>query len=411
MKRVLLLPAYRRLLAAYALNELAWAVGTLALAVLIYRRTGSALGSTAFFLCSQFAPALVSPFVVARIDQRPPRRLLPLLYGLEAVLFALLAWMTSRFSLTPVLVLVVFDGVIATVARALARTATVHVLAPADLLSEGNAVTNGAFSVCFMAGPLIGGLVVVAGGTVAALLANCGLFAAIALIIVTAAGLPGGEHDPEPAAGRLRAALQYVRGHHALRWLFGLQAAGLAVFTISIPVEVVFAHDLHAGAAGYGALLSGWGTGAVVGSAAYARWRRRTARALLAISGAALGLGFALMAAAPSIAVAVVGAALGGAGNGIESVAVQTALQEYTQQRWMAVVISLNQSIAQAAPGLGILLGGVITSLADPRVAFAVAAAGSLLFACAVWIALRPSEAPTPPAVIPTGANSRETLV
>ncbi len=55
MKQVLRLPAYRRLLAAYALNELAWSVGTLALSVLVYRRTGSALGSAVFFLYSRGA--------------------------------------------------------------------------------------------------------------------------------------------------------------------------------------------------------------------------------------------------------------------------------------------------------------------------------------------------------------------
>ena len=128
MRAVLSLPAYRRLLTAFALNELAWSVGTLALAILVYRRTGSALGSTAFFLSSQFLPALVSPFVVARVDQNSPRRLLPVLYAVEAVLFAALAWMTSRFSVIPVLALALCDGVVAIVARSLARTATVDVL-------------------------------------------------------------------------------------------------------------------------------------------------------------------------------------------------------------------------------------------------------------------------------------------
>lgn len=73
MKRVLHIPGYRRLLLAYGLNELAWSVGTLALAVLVYRRTGSALGATAFFICSQVAPALVSPLFVSRVDQRSTR--------------------------------------------------------------------------------------------------------------------------------------------------------------------------------------------------------------------------------------------------------------------------------------------------------------------------------------------------
>jgi len=130
VRRALGLPTYRRLLAAYGLNELAWMVGTLALAVLVYRHTGSALGSTAFFLCSMVAPAFVSPLVVARLDQRAPRRMLPALYVLEGILFGVLAWMTARFSLVPVLALSLADGIVAIVARALARTATVNVLRP-----------------------------------------------------------------------------------------------------------------------------------------------------------------------------------------------------------------------------------------------------------------------------------------
>lgn len=398
MTSVLRLPVYRRLLAAFALNELAWSVGTLALAVLVYRRTGSALGATAFFICSQVVPAFISPFVAAHLDQRPPRRMLPTLYGVEGVLFGVLAWMTTRFSLVPVLVIVVVDGTFAIIARALARTATVAVLRPLDLLHEGNAVTNAAFSISYMAGPSIGGLVVVAGGTAAALLVNCGLFAAIAVVLATTATLPVPAADREPTKGRLRSALTYVRGDRLQRWLLGLQAGGMIVFTISIPVEVVFAgHTLHAGAGGYGALLSAWGTGAVVGSAIYARWRRRPARVLLGGSGASLAVGFSLMAGAPTIVVAVIGAALGGAGNGIVSMAAKTVLQEYTPQRWMGLITTLNESVSQAAPGIGILLGGVIATIANPRIAFAIAGVGSLGYAVASWIALRPSAMPPRP--------------
>jgi predicted MFS family arabinose efflux permease len=398
MNQVLRLPVFRRLLSAYALNELAWSVGTLALSVLVYRRTGSALGSAVFFLTSMVLPAFAAPFVVARVDQQAPRRLLPTLYAVEGVLFAGLALMTMHFSLIPVLALTLIDGVVAVVARALARTATTNVLKPLDLLHEGNAVLNGAFSICFMAGPVIGGLVVVTGGTVTALLANCGLFVVIALILVTASGLPAGTHSPEPAKGRLRAALEHVRQDRAQRWLLLLQAGGTVAFTISIPVEVVFAqHTLHSGAGGYGALLSSWGAGAVIGSALYARWRRRSARLLLAGSGAALGVGFALMAAAPTLVVAVLGTAGGGVGNGVWSIASQTALQEYTTRRWMALVLSLSQSVMQAAPGIGIVLGGVITELSDPRVAFAAGAAGSLACALTAWVVLRPSVMARPP--------------
>ena len=47
MRSVLRLAPFRRLLAAYTLNELAWAFSLLALSYLVYRRTNSALGAAA----------------------------------------------------------------------------------------------------------------------------------------------------------------------------------------------------------------------------------------------------------------------------------------------------------------------------------------------------------------------------
>ena len=52
-------------------------------------------------------------------------------------------------------------------------------------------------------------------------------------------------------------------------------------------------------------MLSGWGAGAVAGSAVYARWRRARGHILLALSGVLLALGFGIIAAAPTIVVAV----------------------------------------------------------------------------------------------------------
>jgi MFS family permease len=391
--RCLRLPAFRRLLAAYVLNELAWSVGTLALSVLVYHETNSALGSAAFFICSQFLPAVMSPALVARLDFHAMRRVLPVLYAVEAVLFAILAWFTHHFALVPVLVLTFLDGAIAAAARSLAAAARTQILKPLDLLHEGNAVSNFGFSGAFMLGPVLGGLVVAAGGTVAALLVNCGLFAGIALVLSLTV-LP--EARPPKGSGlrRLMDGVGHVRRDRLLSRLLTVQAVGLVFFTVSIPVEVVYAqHTLDAGPGGYGLLMGAWGLGAVVGSAAYARWRRRSTATLIAASGLSLGAGFAIMAVAPTLAVALAGAALAGMGNGVESIAAKTAVQEQAPDHWMALVMSLNDSISQLAPGLGILLGGVIAAAATSRVAFGVAAAGSLAFALAVPIALRGSVA------------------
>lgn len=382
---------YRRLLVAYTLNELAWSIGTVALAVLVYRRTGSAVGATAFFLCAQTIPGLISPIVVARIDQRPVRRVLPVLYAIEALAFAALAWVTTRFALAPTLVLALVDGVAAVSARAIARAATVAVLTPRDLLREGNALMNASFSVCFMAGPAFGGLVVALGGTQAALIANSCIFVLISLTIVTTSGLPPPPHESAPTAGRLRRALEHARKTPAIRILLGLQAVALLFFTMSVPVEVVFtSNTLHAGAVGYGALLSAWGAGAVVGSLIYARSRELASRTLIAGGAGALGIGFLGMAVSPDLGYAIAAAAVAGAGNGVEAVSIRTALQEAVAPAWMTLMMSFSESMAEAVPGFGILLGGAVAAIAGPRVALATAGAGALLVTGLIALTLRP---------------------
>jgi MFS family permease len=201
----------------------------------------------------------------------------------------------------------------------------------------------------------------------------------------------------------VRAALTYVRTRPPIRDLMLLQAIAVLFFTISVPVEVVFAqHSLHAGAAGYGALLSAWGAGAVAGAAIYARWRGLPNRYLIVFGAGCLGVGFVVMAVAPTLAVAIVGGAIAGVGNGVESVAVRTALQEEVEDQWMALMMSLYEALFQSVPGAGIIIGGAITALGSPRAALGVAAAGSLAVTVAAWFALTglrdgpraPTEAP-----------------
>ncbi len=389
MTRCLRIVAFRRLLAAYVLNELGWSVGTLALSLLVYRHTGSAIGTAGFFLCSQFLPALLSPALVARLDRAAVRVVLPALYVVESLLFGALAFLTHHFSLIPVLILALADGAIAATARSLATAARTEILRPRDLLQEGNALGSFGFSGAFMAGPVIGGAVVAAGGTLAALLVNCALFAIVAVFLSVTA-LPGSKAEPGSVWNRLGNGLAHVRSDRVLARLLLMQAMGLCVFTITIPVEVVYAqHALNAGAGGYGLLLGVWGGGAVFGSFVYARFRRKAAPALIAGSALSLAVGFAAMTVAPSLPLALVGAVVAGAGNSVEWVAWRTAVQERTPDRWMALIMSLTDSMSMLAPGAGIIIGGLIAQFASSRAAFGVASTGSLLFAAAVPFAFR----------------------
>jgi hypothetical protein len=390
LRTLLRLPSFVSLMLAYTLNELAWSVGTLALAFLVYKRTGSALGSTGFFLLSQVAPGFVSPLLVVPLERFAPRRLLPALYWLEAVLFGVLAWLTSRFALGPVLVLVLIDGIVALTARSLAGAVRADILKPLGLLHEGNALANTVFSVCFLIGPLIGGVVVAFGGTVAALLSNCGLFAVIGAALTFTALPARAEHQASPK-GRLRAGIAHVRSDPLLRNLLSLQGVGVVFFTISTPVEVVFAeHTLRVGADGYGAIVAAWGGGAVLGSIIYARWARADIRALMTGGALAIATGLGVLAIAPDLIVALIGAAMAGIANGMLSTAFMTETQDRTPKDWMALVTTLLQSIRQISPGLGIMIGGVLASAGSSRLAFAVAGAGCLLFAMATFVLLSP---------------------
>jgi predicted MFS family arabinose efflux permease len=168
-----------------------------------------------------------------------------------------------------------------------------------------------------------------------------------------------------------------------------------------LPIEVVFAdHTIHAGARGYGLLLSAWGGGAVLGSFAYARWRSLSRRILLSVGCASMGVGLGLLAVAPDLGVALTGAAFAGVANGSVSSAIGAELQSITEQSWVAIVQSISLSIATLAPGLGIILGATIADLTSVRISFGTAGVGSLISAVAIAVLFTPErmryESPPP---------------
>ena len=112
------------------------------------------------------------------------------------------------------------------------------------------------------------------------------------------------------------------------------------------------------------------------------------------------------MSVAPSLGVAIAAAAIAGVGNGVEAVAARTSLQEHVEQDWMARIMSLNESLFQAMPGAGILIGGAITALAGTRIALAVAGFGALVVTVLALVVLTPDE-PIVEAGSPAAAGRR----
>jgi MFS family permease len=100
---------------------------------------------------------------------------------------------------------------------------------------------------------------------------------------------------------------------------------------------------------------------------------------LLFFSTLAIAAGYLGMAAAPTLLVACAAAVAGGTGNGVQWVAVISAVQELTSAKMQARVLSVLESIGAALPALGFVAGGVIAELNGARTTFAFAGIGVIL--------------------------------
>jgi MFS family permease len=389
MRSALALPTFRRLALGYTLNELGDWLATVTLAILVYDTTNSALATTALFLAAKFLPSLVVPVLAARAERAAAARCLLVFYLVEAVLFGGLFAAAGNPWLPIICALAFFDGTIAATGRAITRAATVAVLEPAGKLRDGNAALNLGFSSMSIAGPALAGFLVAGIGVQAVLALTAGLFVVLALVMGTTGGLPQGATDEAPWLERLRAGASYVLSHPIVRPLVAGQALLLVLFTMVSPIEIVYAKEsLDGGDAAYGTLLTGWGAGVIIGSLIFTRVHHRPLPLLVAFSTLAIGTGYLGMAAAPSLGPATAAAVLGGIGNGMQWVVVVTAIQEAVRADMQARVAGFFEAIATAMPGLGFIVGGVLTALLSPRVAFFVAGVGVIAIVvagAAVW--------------------------
>ena len=370
-------PLFRRLAASYAINELGDWMGIIALSVLVFDRTGSAMATTALFLGTRFLPAIAAPPLVTQAERPAPNVALCVIYCVEAAAFAGLAVFADHFSLLAVIALATVDGVLALASRALTRSVVVAMLTPTGELRAGNALLNVAFTGGAAVGPGLAGLVVAGLGVQSALLLDAISFYVMAWLLFTAGEMPRPQPEEGRMGDRLRAGAAYIRRQVTLRRLLFAQGAAFVFFAAVIPIEVVYVkRTLGSTDSGYGLMLACWGAGMVLGSLIFARIREASLAYQLLFSTLAVGAGYLALAAAPTLAAACAASVLGGAGNGVQWVAAISAVQELTAEAMQARVMSVLESLGAAMPGIGFLLGGVVATAASPRATFLVAGAG-----------------------------------
>jgi predicted MFS family arabinose efflux permease len=373
---------FRRLATSYTLNELGWGFGTVALGLVVFDHTHSALAMAGLWICTLLVPALVGPAATAQLDRLGVRRVLPALYLAEAAIFALLALLTSAPWLPLVLILAAVDGTLALVGRALTRAAVAATLKPIGQLDAGNTLLNVSFSVCFAIGPALGGLVIVAWGVSAALWVSAGLFAAMTVTLATSRALPPAHADAgETWLARVRAGIGHALGNPAVRRILLAHAIALVCAAMISPIEVIWAKEvLDGGNSAYGIVLSAWGAGTLLtGLVLVSFWHRLPVVARIPLAAGTMGVGYVVMALATSLPVGAVGCFIGGLGNGFYFVSLTQAIQERTADEYQGRVMGLLESITAGGYGIGFLLAAAITEIFSVRVTFAATAVGVIL--------------------------------
>jgi MFS family permease len=140
----------------------------------------------------------------------------------------------------------------------------------------------------------------------------------------------------------------------------------------------VFAQTtLHAGSTGYGLLLTSWGVGMIAGGAVFALGSEIALMRILGYSTSLVAIGYAGLAISPTLAIACVFSCIGGTGNGAAWVAAMTAIQERIPLNTQSAVMSVLYALNEIMPAVGFLIGGVVTAVGSPRIAYAISALGT----------------------------------
>ena len=231
-------------------------------------------------------------------------------------------------------------------------------------------------------GPAVGGLLIAGAGIRGALWGNALSFAVSAALV---GGLPAlaPETAEKERVGLLKGTgegLAYALGHPVARALvIGLGFGVLFAAVDDVALVFLARDDLHAGALGYGVLVSVYGVGFALGSLALMRSRAGGAAVAFGFGLFLTGAGGLLTGLAPVVGLAAAAQAVAGSGNGLEVVATDTLVQRSVPRshrgRVFGVVIAATLLGGAIARGLG----GVLLDLTSARATFVIGGCGVLL--------------------------------
>jgi predicted MFS family arabinose efflux permease len=354
-----------------------------ALSVLVFERTSSAL-LTALTYALTFLPALIGGALLSGLADRMPRRRVMIAGDLiRAVLLATMAipgtplWLVSVLLVCAVLVGSPFSA---------AESALIPQILTGEVFVVGTGLRTITNQLAQLAGFAFGGLAVAAIGARAGLAVDAVTFGLSALLIsigVQRRPAPTNTADSEFSyLASITAGAKLVAKDRKLRTLLGF-AWLLGLYVVPEGVALPYAHSLGVGAAGVGLLMAAGPAGTALGTYLFLRLIPTPARPVW-MPALAVVCGLPLLACLlhPGYTVSIVLWGISGAATSYQIQVVTEYVRAVPDNR-RAQAVGVAASGLLAVQGIGILLGGLVASWYGA--ATAVGLAGAVGAAIAVW--------------------------
>jgi MFS family permease len=260
-----------------------------------------------------------------------------------------------------------------------AQQALAPLLVPSSLLARALAFNSSAMQVAIIGGPALGGFLYAGGAAV--VYAVCALLFALGIGLVLAVRY---EHKPAPrepvTLDTVFAGVRFIWHRPAVLGAISLDlfAVLLGGATALLPI---FARDiLHVGAWGLGLLRGAPAFGALLMSAALARWgiRRRAGRWLF-VSVAVYGAATLVFGLSPWFPLSLAALAVAGAADMVSVVVRQSLVQLDTPDEMRGRVSAVNSVFIGASNQLGEFESGATAALLGPVGSVVLGGAGTLL--------------------------------
>ena len=264
-------------------------------------------------------------------------------------------------------------------------------LVPRAQTADAVMMNSVGFNLARAGGPAIGGLVLAAAGPAVAFFLNALSFLAVLFVLAMYPAVKKASAARKPRREPLGRALVTAVGYVGRSASISTMCASVAFFgffaAMLLPLLAVYARTcLSAGPRGYGVLVGGFGSGAVIGALFLRRLRAHVSPRTLVASAMAIYGGGAL-AVAMTHALLPATAFLFIAGTGwIPVFATLNALVQLSAPGWVkSRVLSIYQMAFNLAWSTGAAVGGTIAGHAGTREAIAVGAVGTVCAGLATW--------------------------